>query len=78
MITIKHNLSGEIKDTTELEYHMMMDSDAWTVVEKEELNGEELAILLNHLIKNVAVEEISEKHREILGDKIKYGEQKEE
>ena len=24
------------------------------------------------------VEEISEKHREILGDKIKYGEQKEE
>ena len=37
MITIKHNLSGEIKDTTELEYHMMMDSDAWTVVEKEEL-----------------------------------------
>ena len=37
MITIKNNLSGEIKDTTELEYHMMMDSDAWTVVEKEEL-----------------------------------------
>jgi hypothetical protein len=36
MITIKHNLSGEVKDTTELEYHMMMDSDAWIVVEKKE------------------------------------------
>ena len=34
MITIKHNSSGEVKEVTELEYHMMMDSDAWTVQEE--------------------------------------------
>ena len=32
MIKIKHNLSGEVKDCSELEYHMMMDSSDWTVV----------------------------------------------
>lgn len=33
MITIKHILSKEIKEVTELEYHMMMDSDAYTIVD---------------------------------------------
>lgn len=47
------------------------------LVGKEELNGEELAILLNHLIKNVNVSDISEKHKDILCGKIKYGEQEE-
>lgn len=37
MITIKNTLSGETKELTELEYHMMMDSDAWTIAEKEEV-----------------------------------------
>tara|TARA_Y100000593_G_C4316600_1_gene341262 strand:+ start:905 stop:1075 length:171 start_codon:yes stop_codon:yes gene_type:complete len=36
MITIKHSLSDETRKVTELEYHMMMDSDAWTVVEEKE------------------------------------------
>ena len=47
------------------------------LVGKEELDGEELAILLNHLIKNVNVSDISEKHKDILCGKIKYGEQEE-
>ena len=78
------DIEREIADITELkktfEKPMVIHklNHLLKLVEKEELNGEELAILLNHLIKNVAVEEISEKHREILGDKIKYGEQKEE
>lgn len=36
MITIKHNASGEIKECTELEHFMMMDSDDWEVVNKPE------------------------------------------
>ena len=44
------------------------------LIEKEDINGEELAIILNHLLKNVNVSEMSDKHKEILGDKIKYGE----
>jgi len=44
------------------------------LIGKEEINGEELAIILNHLLMNVNVSEMSDKHKEILGDKIKYGE----
>jgi len=47
------------------------------LIGKEELDGEELAILLNHLIKNVNVSDITEKHKDILCGKIKYGEQEE-
>ena len=35
MITIKNKLSGEKKQVSDLEYHMMMDSDAWEVVIKK-------------------------------------------
>ena len=44
------------------------------LIGKEQINGEELAIILNHLLINVNVGEMSDKHKEILGDKIKYGE----
>ena len=44
------------------------------LIEKEEINGEELAIILNHLLNNINISEMSDKHKEILGDKIKYGE----
>jgi len=46
------------------------------LVHKEGLTGEELAIVLNHIINNVSIDEISEEHKEIIGDKIKYGEEK--
>ena len=35
MITIKNNLSKETRKVSELEYHMMMDSDGWSVVKKK-------------------------------------------
>ena len=44
------------------------------LIEKEDINGEELAIILNHLLEKVELGELSDKHKEILGDKIKYGE----
>ena len=43
------------------------------LIVKEELTGDELAIVLNHLFNNIDVTLMSDKHREILGDKIKYG-----
>ena len=46
------------------------------LIHKEGLNGEELAIVINHIINNVDIEEISDEHKEIIGDKIKYGEKK--
>ena len=46
------------------------------LIHKEGLDGEELAIVINHIINNVDIEEISDEHKEIIGDKIKYGEKK--
>ena len=54
---------------------LLIQQNLLNLIEKEELDGEELAILLNHLIKNIKLDLLNEKHKEILGDKIKYGEQ---
>ena len=45
------------------------------LVHKEELDGEELAIVLNHIIDNVDINNLSDNHKEIIGDKIKYGDE---
>jgi len=45
------------------------------LIHKEGLGGDELAIILNHLINNVDIEKLDDKYREIIGDKIKYGEE---
>tara|TARA_R100001443_G_scaffold116495_2_gene137059 strand:- start:1722 stop:2030 length:309 start_codon:yes stop_codon:yes gene_type:complete len=34
MITIKHKATSEIKECTELEHFMMMDSDDWEVIQE--------------------------------------------
>jgi len=44
------------------------------LIHKEGLGGDELAIILNHLIDNIDIEKLDDKYREIIGDKIKYGE----
>ena len=46
------------------------------LIHKEGLDGKELAIVINHIINNVDIEELSDEHKEIIGDKIKYGEKK--
>jgi len=43
------------------------------LIHKEGLNGDELAIVLNHIIDNVDIDKLSDEHKEIIGDKIKYG-----
>jgi hypothetical protein len=45
------------------------------LINKENLKGDELSILLNHIINNVDIYSMNEKHREVIGDKIKYGEE---
>jgi len=44
------------------------------LIGKEEISGEELAIILNHLIDNIDITTLKDKHKEIIGDKIKFGE----
>jgi len=34
MITIKNSLSGETKEASELEHHMMIDSNDWVIVKE--------------------------------------------
>jgi hypothetical protein len=45
------------------------------LINKENIKGDELSILLNHIINNVDIYSMNEKHREVIGDKIKYGEE---
>jgi len=45
------------------------------LIRKENLKGDELSIVLNHLINNVDIYSMDERHRELIGDKLKYGEE---
>jgi len=45
------------------------------LIHKEGLNGDELAIVLNHIVDNVDINRLNDEYREIIGDKIKYGEE---
>lgn len=43
------------------------------LIHKEGLNGDELAIVLNHIMDNVDIDKLNDEYKEIIGDKIKYG-----
>ena len=45
------------------------------LIHKEGLTGDELAIVLNHIVDNVDINRLNDEYREIIGDKIKYGEE---
>ena len=66
---------SELKDVHEKPIIIRKINSLMDLIHKEDLNGIELSILLNHIINNIDINSIDEKHREILGDKIKYGEQ---
>ena len=46
------------------------------LINKENIKGTELTIVLNHLINNLDIYSIDDEHRQLIGDKIKYGEEK--
>ena len=65
----------ELKDVHEKPMVIRKLNSLLDLINKENLKGEELSILLNHLIKNIDIYSIDERHREFIGDKIKYGEE---
>jgi len=65
---------SELKKTFEKPMVIRKLNHLLDLIGKEQLNGEELAIVLNHLLQNIEIFKISDKHKEILGDEIKYGE----
>jgi hypothetical protein len=67
----------ELKDIHEKPIVIRKINSLLDLIHKENITGNELSILLNHLIDNLDIYTISEEHREIIGDKIKYGEQEE-
>jgi len=65
----------ELKDVHEKPMVIRKLNSLLDLINKENLKGEELSILLNHLINNVDIYSIDERYRELIGDKIKYGEE---
>jgi hypothetical protein len=66
---------SELKDVHEKPMVIRKINSLLDLIHKENLKGDELAILLNHLIDNLDIYSMKEEHREIIGDKIKYGKQ---
>ena len=65
----------ELKDVHEKPMVIRKVNSLMDLIGKEELKGEELTIVLNHIIDNIDVSSMDEKHREMLGDKLKYGQE---
>ena len=63
----------ELKDVHEKPMVIRKINSLMDLIEKENLQGNELSILLNHIINNIDVDSMDEKERELLGDKLKYG-----
>jgi hypothetical protein len=67
---------SELKDVHEKPMVIRKLNSLLDLIKKENLKGDELSIVLNHLISNVDIYSMDERHREIIGDKLKYGEEK--
>ena len=65
----------ELKDVHEKPMVIRKLNSLLDLINKENLKGEELSIVLNHLINNVDIYSIYERFRELIGDKLKYGEE---
>jgi hypothetical protein len=62
----------ELKDVHEKPMVIRKVNSLMDLINKENLHGIELSIVLNHIIDNIDKTSISEEEREIIGDKIKY------
>ena len=63
----------ELKDVHEKPMIIRKVNSLMDLINKEDLHGVELSIVLNHILDNIDIMSIDEEHRELLGDKIKYG-----
>lgn len=67
----------ELKDVHEKPMIIRKVNSLMDLINKEDLHGVELSIVINHILDNIDIMSIDEKQRELLGDKIKYvGEEK--
>jgi hypothetical protein len=67
---------SELKDVHEKPMVIRKLNSLLDLIKKENLKGDELSIVLNHLISNVDIYSMDERYRELIGDKLKYGEEK--
>jgi len=63
---------SELKKTYEKPMVIRKLNHLIDLIMKEEIRGEQLAIILNHLLNNIDIPSIDETFKELLGDKIKY------
>ena len=67
----------ELKEVHEKPMIIRKVNNLMDLINKEDLHGVELSIVINHILDNIDIISIDEEHRELLGDKIKYvGEEK--
>jgi len=66
---------SELKDVHEKPIVIRKINSLLDLIHKEDLRGDELAIVLFHLVKNLDLNTLSEEQKELIGDKVKYGEQ---
>jgi hypothetical protein len=69
---------GELKKTYEKPIVVRKLNSLMDIINKEGIYGDQVAIILNHLLNSVDISKIDKEHRELLGDKLKYGEQERE
>ena len=66
---------NELKKTYEKPMVVRKLNHLLDLITKEGIEGEQLAIILNHLIDSVDINSIDDTYKEILGDKIKFNDE---
>lgn len=66
---------SELKKTYEKPMVLRKLNHLIDLIEKEEIKGDQLAIIINHLLDKVEINSLDDSLKEILGDKIKYNDE---
>ena len=66
---------SELKKTYEKPMVLRKLNHLLDLISKEEIRGDELAIIINHLLDNIDINSLDDSVKEILGDKIKYNDE---
>jgi hypothetical protein len=76
---VMHDVSipefSELKSTYEKPIVARKVMHLTDLMKKQNVGGDEMAIIIKYLLDNLDVTKINEEHRELLGDLLKYGEQ---
>jgi hypothetical protein len=76
---VMHDVSipefSELKSTYEKPIVARKVMHLTDLMNKQSVGGDEMAIIINYLLDNLDISKINNEHRELLGDKLKYGEE---